>query len=161
MKKIAFLMLAAAIILAACQPKTPPIDINAEAEAIRNLEDQWTAAILARDIDKIYGFYAPGAVAMTDNKPISIGRDSIRKVVESVLSDTTTISETYSASIETVEVATSGDLAYVRGSERFSKKTPDGPVENVRKWIDIWKKIEGEWKCVVSIANSDKPLEGK
>jgi ketosteroid isomerase-like protein len=161
MKKIAFLTLAAAIVLAACQPKPAAIDVNAEADTLRNLENQWTAAILAKDIDKIYGYYAPDAVSMPDNKPIFIGRDSIRRVLVSVLSDTTTIAESYSATIETVEVAASGDLAYVRGSERFSKKTPNGPVENVRKWIDIWKKIEGQWKCIVSIANSDKPLGGQ
>jgi ketosteroid isomerase-like protein len=161
MKKIAYLMLVAAVILAACQPKPAPVDLKAEADAIRNLEDQWTAAILAKDIDKISGYYTPDAVSMPDNRPISIGRDSIRKVLVSVLSDTSTIAETYSAVIETIEVSASGDLAYVRGSERFSKKTPDGPVENVRKWIDIWKKIAGEWKCIVSIANSDKPMRGQ
>jgi ketosteroid isomerase-like protein len=161
MKKIAFLSLAAAIILTACQPKIPTVDLKAEADAIRSLEDQWTAAILAKDIDKISGYYAPDAVSMPDNRPISIGRDSIRKELVSVLSDTTTIAETYSAVIETIEVSASGNLAYVRGSERFSKKTPNGPVENVRKWIDIWKKTEGEWKCIVSIANSDKLLGGQ
>ena len=36
MKKIAFLSLAAAIILAACQPKPAPVDLKAEADAIRN-----------------------------------------------------------------------------------------------------------------------------
>jgi len=36
---------------------------------------------------------------------------------------------------------------------------PKETVESVGKWIDIWKEINGEWKCIVNISNSDKPLE--
>jgi ketosteroid isomerase-like protein len=40
-------------------------------------------------------------------------------------------------------------------------KTPNGPVDDMSKWIDIWKKIDGQWKVVVNIWNSDMPMAGQ
>jgi hypothetical protein len=37
-------------------------------------------------------------------------------------------------------------------------KTLTGIVEISDKWIDIYKKIDGQWKCTVGIWNSNYPL---
>jgi ketosteroid isomerase-like protein len=161
MKKIFYLTLLTAIIVIACQPKTASVDVRAEADAIRNLEDQWTAAIKAKNIDKIVSFFASEAVRMEPNKPIDVGIEAIRKSREFNFSDTTILLETYLATIDTIEVSASGDLGYTRGTERVNQNTPNGPVEEVDKFIDIWKKIDAEWKVIVTIWNSDKPLEGQ
>ncbi len=56
-----------------------------------------------------------------------------------------------------IEVSNSGDLAYTRGTQRLDYITLDGTVEEVSKWIAIWKKIDGEWKAIVVIGNQDNP----
>jgi ketosteroid isomerase-like protein len=156
MKKIAVLF-CASIILIGCT-RAPKVDTLAEANAIRNLEDQWTVALQKSDIDKIISFFNTNAVAMKPNTPISIGLQAIRKERESSFTDTTMLYKTYSSKIDTIEVSASGDLAYVRGTDRITTKTPNGLVEDMGKWVDIWKKINGEWKVVVNIWNSDMPL---
>jgi ketosteroid isomerase-like protein len=159
MKKIMYFTIIAAMMITACEPKTKTasVDTRAEADSIRSLEQQWSDAIKASDVDKIVSFYAPGAVAMSANKPISLGLEAIRKTEESSFADTTSIFKTYSSTIDSIEVSASGDLAYARGSDRVSQNSPKGPAEEIGKWVDIWKKVDGKWKVVVSIWNSDKP----
>jgi ketosteroid isomerase-like protein len=156
MKKSAVLF-CACIILIGCT-RAPKVDTLAEANAIRNLEDQWTVALQKSDTDKIISFFNTDAVAMKPNTPISIGLQAIRKERETSFTDTTMLYKTYSSKIDTIEVSASGDLAYVRGTDRITTKTPNGLVDDMGKWVDIWKKINGEWKVVVNIWNSDMPL---
>jgi uncharacterized protein (TIGR02246 family) len=148
------------IILIGCN-STPKVDTVAEAEAIRNIENQWTVALQNKDIDKVMSLYSPEGVVMKPNNSIYVGLQSIRKKVESDFADTTMLWNTTSTAIDIIEVSASGDIAYVRGINRGKMKTLTGIVENSDKWIDIYKKIDGQWKCIVGIWNSNNPLEGK
>ena len=159
MKKITLLFWAC-LILIGCN-STPKVDLVAEAEAIRSIEDQWMAANMAKDINKVISIFAPDAVTLEPNKPITVGIDAIKKSWELWFSDTTQLHNTFSQTIENIEVSASGDLGYARGTTHASIKTPNGTVEDVTNFIDIYKKIDGEWKCIVSIWNSDIPLEGQ
>jgi ketosteroid isomerase-like protein len=140
--------------------QTPPVNTRAEANALRDIETQWVPAIKARDIDKIVSLYASEAVVMVENEEICVGHQAIRKSCESWLADTL-VSKTLSETVDTVEVSASGDLAYTRGTNRFSQNTSKGIVDYVGKWLCIYKKIDGTWKVIVDISNSDKPLRGQ
>jgi hypothetical protein len=48
-------------------------------------------------------------------------------------------------------------MAYSYGHDEIMVKTKDGLVKDEGKWIDIWKKVDGQWKVVVSSGNSNKP----
>ena len=159
MKKIFYFPLVAVMMITACEPKTKTasVDTRADADSIRMLEEQWSDAIKASDVDKIVSFYAPGAVTMSANMPISVGLEAIRKTEEASFSDTTSIFKTYSSTLDTIEVSASGDLAYARGMDRVNQNTTKGSAEEVGKWVDIWKKVDGKWKVVVSIWNNDNP----
>ncbi len=138
--------------------RTPRVDTRAEANAIRELDRRWQAAVAARDIEATLSFYAPDAVEMPANTPTIVGQEAIRKWFESWLLDPN-VSNTFSP--EVIEVAASGDLAYDRGTYQFAMDTPEGRVEDVGKYVLIWKKIDGEWKAIADISNSDKPLPGQ
>jgi len=159
MKKIALLFWTC-IILLGCT-STPKVDIQAETDAIRKLEDQWMVALQTSDAEKIKSFYATDAVGMSPNKPIAIGLESIGNGIESMLADTAILFKTYTGTIDVIEVSANGDLAYARGQDEITIKTKDGLVKENGKWVDIWKKLDGQWKVTVSIGNSDKPLEGQ
>ena len=159
MKKI-IVLFCTCIILIGCT-STPTVDPVAEAEAIRNIENQWTVALQNKDTDKIMSIYSPEGVVMKPNNAIYVGLQSIRKQVESDFADTTMLWNTTSSTIDIIEVSASGDIAYARGINRGKMKTLTGIVEISDKWIDIYKKVDGEWKCSVGIWNSNNPLEGK
>ena len=59
-----------------------------------------------------------------------------------------------------VEVAKSGDLAYLCGTYQMSWDDASGkPVSDNGKMVEIWKKqADGNWKCIVDTWSSDLPL---
>jgi len=142
------------IILAGCT-SSPKVNTVAEAEAIRNLEIQWTAANQTKDIAKVMTYFSPESMQMAPGKEVITGLQSIQEDFEMSFADTTLLWDTFSWTNDKVEVSASGDLAYVTGTNLIKAKTPDGIVEYAGKGVDIWKKIDGEWKCVVGIWNND------
>jgi uncharacterized protein (TIGR02246 family) len=156
MKRIAILFFACSI-LTGCN-RSPVVDVRTEAKAINKIEDEWTAAIKTGDIERILGIFAQEAVAMNANTPACVGIQAIRKYLESWFANTTILHETFKSGVEAIEVSASGDLAYVRGNSQISIRTPDGVVEETDKWITIYRKVNGEWKAIVDIWNSDMPI---
>jgi ketosteroid isomerase-like protein len=156
-RRLLMLLASVCFFLIGCT-RTPAVDTRAEADALRNIEAQWAAAAKARDIDKIVGFYASDAVHMDPNVPVFVGHQAIHKALESWLADTL-VSKTLSNTVDAVEVSASGDLAYTRGTSRYSRNTSKGLVDEMEKWVTIYKKIDGKWKAIVDIGNSDKPLQ--
>ncbi|MCX6262043.1 MAG: DUF4440 domain-containing protein [Bacteroidia bacterium] len=149
-------MLVAVMIITACQSKTKTA--SNDADAIRNIEDQWAVANKAKDINKVVSIFASDAVVMEPNKPINVGIEAIKKSWELWFSDTTFLHNTITLTTDNIEVSASGDLGYARGTNHYSIKTPNGIVEYVDNFVDIYKKIGGEWKCIESIWNTRKPM---
>jgi uncharacterized protein (TIGR02246 family) len=144
------------LFLTGCTQK-PHVDIRAETEAIRSIDAEWTAASKAGDIEKLVLLYTPGAVVINPDAKIHVGHEAIRQSLQSWLADTVEFG-TSSGTIDTVEVAASGDLAYARGSGRFSQTTPSGLVECSEKWVAIYRKMDGRWKIAVDMINNDKSV---
>jgi uncharacterized protein (TIGR02246 family) len=159
MKKIAVLF-CAGIIQMGCT-STPKVDIQAEKDAIKSIEDQWVVSLRASEAEKILGYYASDAVIMNPNKPIIIGLEAIRNANNSMFADTTLLLNTYSGTVDVIEVSVTGDFAYARGQQEITIKTKNGLVKDKGKWIDVLKKIDGQWKVTVTIGNSDLPIAGQ
>lgn len=156
MKKT-FLFFVPILFVMGCRP-TPKVDLQAERKAILNLEDQWTLALQASDAEKIMQFYAPDAVVMMANKPIMRGLEEIRKANSETFADTTLLFSTYSGRVDTIIVSASGDLAYALGRQEMTVKTTNGKLTDKGKWVDVWRKIDGIWRVVVSTGTSDMPV---
>jgi ketosteroid isomerase-like protein len=58
-----------------------------------------------------------------------------------------------------VEVANSGDVAYLYGTYQMTTNGPDGkPMTDNGKMLEIWKKeADGSWKCALDTWNTDLP----
>jgi len=159
MKKIVVLF-CACLTLAGCTT-APKVDIQAEKNAIQSMEDQWFVAFKTSDVEKIMSFYASDAIIMDPNNPIIIGLEGIRNNANSMFTDTTLLLNTYSGTVNVIEVSTSGDFAYARGQQQITVKTKEGLVKDEGKWVDVLKKIDGQWKIIVTIGNSDLPIAGQ
>ena len=155
MKKIFFLLLPAVCLMYACQQKPTEIDFKAISEEIVNIENQLTAAYQAQDIDKCMSYYAPDAILMGHGIPSLNGVESIRKDIETEFADTTKLWKTHTWKNEQIEVAASGDMVIVRGSSVLNMKTPGGIKEVKKKGLEIFKKMDGEWKTFLCIYNKD------
>ena len=157
MKRI-IIFLSSLAILFGCN-RAPNVNIKAEEDAIRKLEADWTVLNQKRDIAKVMEMYAPDAIIMAPGQNITTGPETIRKQFESMFADTSILWDTFSWTSEKVEVSALGDLAYIKGSNTMKMKTPNGIIEEADKGVDIWRKIDGKWKAILTIWNSNKPTE--
>jgi len=139
----------------ACQTQA---DTRATDEAaLRKLDDEWSkSAGSSRDVEKTVSYYSDDAVVMPPNIPTLSGKEPIRGLWKSML-ESPSFSGGWQAT--KVEVARSGDLAYVSGNYEFKETDAGGkPITDKGKYLEIWKKhADGSWKCVADMFNSDLP----
>src|SRR6266513_1712663 len=125
-------------------------------QALRDLDAQWSAAAGAKDLDKTVSYYSNDAIVMPPNASAATTRESIRSTWKEML---TSPGAAISWKATKVEVAKSGDLAYVSGTYEETMTDANGkPVKDRGKYIEIFKKqADRKWKVVADIWNSDLP----
>jgi uncharacterized protein (TIGR02246 family) len=140
----------------ACQTQATSDTRAADEAALRKLDDEWSTAAGSRDVEKTISYYTDDAVVMPPNIPTLTGKEPIRSLWKSMLG-----SPSFSGGwkVTKVEVARSGDLAYVSGNYQFNEKDDSGkPITDKGKYLEIWKKqADGNWKCVADMFSSDLP----
>ena len=146
--------LALLVLTSACS-QTPPDTRVADEAAIREADAQWSKAAAAGDLDGTVAYYTEDASVLAPNAPIASDRQSIRAAWASLLGSGASISWQATK----VEVARSGDLAYIVGVYQLTMKDPKGnPAPDHGKFVEVWKKqADGKWKVVADIFNSDLP----
>ena len=143
--------------LTACQTQATSDTRAADETALKKLDDEWSKAAGARDVDKTISYYSDDAVVMPPNIPTLAGKESIRTLWKSML-ESPGFSGGWKAT--KVDVARSGDLAYVSGTYEFNEKDDGGkPMTDKGKYLEVWKKqADGGWKCVADMFSSDLPV---
>ncbi len=140
----------------ACQPQAPPDTRAAVATALKELDDQWSKAAGAKDLDKTVSYYADDAIVLPTNAPAATTKDAIRGVWKDMITNPG-FAGGWKAT--RVEVAQSGELAYLSGTYELTLNDASGkPVKDRGKYVEVWKKqADGTWKATVDIWNSDLP----
>ena len=125
-------------------------------QALRDLDDQWSKAAGAKDLEKTVSYYAEGAIVMPPNAPGAKTKEAIRSAWKELLA---TPGAAISWKTTKVEVAQSGDIGYTSGTYEFTMNDASGKaVPDHGKYLEVWKKqADGKWKCVMDIWNSDLP----
>src|SRR5262245_19942078 len=110
-------VVALAILAGGCS-SPPPADTRAAAEqSIRTLDAEWVKAAQSKRADAWVAFYSDDAAVLPPNEPIAADKNSITKSVSGLLS---LPGLTISWQPTKVEVARSGDLAYLYGTYELS-----------------------------------------
>jgi ketosteroid isomerase-like protein len=124
-------------------------------QALRDLDAQWSAAAAAKDLDKTVAYYSGDAVVLPPNEAGATTRKAIRKAWKGTFA--VTVSGSWKAT--RVEVARSGDLAWISGTYDWVSKDASGQqVKDHGKYLEVWEKqAGGTWKCGADIWNSDLP----
>jgi len=130
------------------------VDMDANAKALAQLDDDWSKAAATRDVDRVASFYAEDAIAYPPNAPMAIGRGAAKQVWASYFADST-----FSISWKTLhaEVSKSGELGFTAGTYEVSFTDPDGKQVNEKgKYLCTWKKqSDGTWKASHDMWNTD------
>lgn len=147
--------LAAVLLTSACGPATPPDTRVADESAIKDQDAQWSKAAAAKDLDGTVSYYSDDASLLPPNAPIATGSHAIRAVWAPLLGPDASVSW----QANKVEVARSGDFAYVLGVYQMTQKdSQQKTVTDHGKFVEVWKKqADGKWKSVADMFNSDLP----
>ena len=128
----------------------------ADEAALRKLDDEWSRAAGSKDVEKTISYYSDDAILMLPNLPRLTGKESIRTLWKEMFA-----SQTFSGGWKTtkVEVARSGDLAYVTGDYEFNETDSGRSMTDTGKYLQVWKKQpDGSWKCTAGMFSSEVPL---
>lgn len=151
--------LALALFVSGCGQQAPKDTRAADETAIRNLDAQWSKTAATKDVDATVSYYSDDASVLAPNAPIASDKQSIRAAWASLLGPDTSLNWQASK----VDVARSGDVAYVVGVYQMTMKDPQGkPATDRGKFVEVWKKqADGNWKTVADIFNSDLPAQAQ
>jgi uncharacterized protein (TIGR02246 family) len=127
-------------------------DMSADEQKIRALDQQWVAAVQAKDAAASAGFYAADGALLAQNAPIAKGSAAVAAAWQGLLG-MKNIDLTFAPT--EVTVSAGGDLAYDIGTYALSFDGDKGPVKDVGKYVVVWKKVDGQWKVAADIFNSD------
>ncbi|MGH9314933.1 MAG: YybH family protein [Vicinamibacterales bacterium] len=115
--------------------------------------NEFSAAVKAKDAAKVASLYTEEAVIMPPNEAMVKGRQNIQAFMQRQF-DGGVQEVTFSH----LESATSGATGYAAGTYFLSFKSKDGQAGTDNgKYMEIWKRVGGEWKIAYDIFNSDKP----
>lgn len=157
MKRLAALLGASMIALAAISCGTSADTHDADVKAIKDNETQWNQDWASKDLDKIAAHYANDAVLMVPGMAAVTGKDAIEDSLRQMTQDPA-MSLKFQAS--DVEVAKSGDLAFTRGSYTLTLTDPltKKPINDHGSFVTTYRKLaSGSWKVSSDIATSAAP----
>ena len=144
-----------AMILAAGCSVTPKVDPIAEMHAIRALDSRFSAAVARLDVVGTAALYAPDATILPPGLPAVHGADAIRTMLASLF---TAPGLSITLRPQRIDIAAAGDLATDQGEVEVGMNTAEGPVIEVSKYLEVWRKVDGEWKLMYDTWNANEPV---
>src|SRR5918996_607105 len=138
----------------------PAIDAATVTEAIAAKDRVFAEAMVAGDIETVMSVYADDAILLAPNHPRVEGAAAIRETFTGWIEEGGTPA-TMTITSDDVTVTAAGDYAHAVGTWTMTGTAPDGS-----EWSDqgnvvvVWKNIEGDWKVVTDIWNSENPPMG-
>jgi len=145
------LMLSLLALSSACQ--STATRGGADETALRKLDDEWSRAVGAKDVEKTMSYYADDALMMPPNIPTLSGKQSIRTLWQSLLD-----APGFTGGWKATKVEISGNLSYVTGTYEITETDESGkPMTDKGTYLKVWKKQpDGSWKCVADMFSSDQ-----
>lgn len=132
----------------------PAVDRAAAEAALKEADLAWAAAAAKRDVDATVAFMTDDGVTLSPNVPAAQGKDAIRKEWQGLLG---LKDGTISWAPATVQVAESGEIGYTTGTWKLTWTDEKlGKVEDHGKYLEVWKNVDGKWKCQWDMYSSDQ-----
>ena len=132
------------------------VDVEAEKKRIFELNQKWYKLETAKQLDAVMDFMTEDVIMQVGDMPPINGKSEVRKLFVEMFK--TLVSS--SGGPVRIEVSASGDLAYDIGNTKSSWIGAGGKrVEVDMKYLLVWKKVGGEWKCVAGGFSNNQPAK--
>ena len=138
----------------AVAPPENATDVQPLERILMELDLQRSKAAAAKDLEQTITYYSDDAIVLPPNSSSATTKEVIRNVWKELLASPELVITWKPAR---VELAKSGDMAWVNGAYQLTMKDPSGrPINDHGKYLEIWKKqTDGKWKCGADMWNSD------
>ena len=135
----------------------PAVNRSAEEADLKATDIAWSAAAATKNADAVAGFMTNDGATLPPNEPTAKGMEAVKKGWAGILS---LKDVEISWQPTSVQVADSGEIGYTSGTYSLSFTDPKGAkVNDTGKYLEVWKKADGKWKCHLDMYNSDIPLK--
>ena len=124
------------------------VDRRAEEQRIRDLDRQWIAAGAAHELEGHHEPVRAGRQAPAAQRPPVEGREAIGRWWHAFMG-LPELSLTFQPT--KIEVAGAGDLAYDTGSYLLSFKSDVGPFKEAGKYLQVWTRVDGQWRLAADM----------
>jgi ketosteroid isomerase-like protein len=132
-------------------------DNTKEEEVLRALDLAWSEAANRKDLEAVVSYMADDGETLAPNEPAARGNAAIRASWSNLLG---LPGVTVRWEPLRVRVAKSGELGYTSGTYTLGYTGADGKTMSDRgKYLEVWKKVNGKWKCSSDAYNSDLPAK--
>ena len=121
------------------------IDMKAERASIRRHMEAVEAAENGRDEEAFLATVVDDVILQWPGQPEIVGKEAARAWFRGAMASFVSSHET----ILQIEVAASGDVAWQRGTYVTTYEGPEGRMEMEGKYLDVLRKVNGEWLSVV------------
>jgi ketosteroid isomerase-like protein len=111
----------------------------ADRTALDAAQQAWVAAFNARDADAMAALTTADVVLLAPNSPPVRGREAVRALWRQAASTART-----HVAAENEETVILGEFAWSMGS--FTHTLPNGAVVKRGKFLEIWQRVDGQWK---------------
>jgi ketosteroid isomerase-like protein len=149
-------LLLVAGVIPACGPGKPAVDRSEEEKALRALDIAWSEAANRKDVDAVVSYMADDGETLPPHEPAARGQAAIKASWANLLG-LPALSIRWEP--QRVQVAESGELGFTSGIYMLTYNDANGQLVADRgKYLEVWKKVDGKWKCVSDAFNSDLPL---
>lgn len=133
---------------------TPKVDPVVEMHAIRAQDSRFSASVAKLDVVATTALYAPDATILPPGLPAVHGTDAIRTMLAGLF---TAPGLSITLRPQRIDVAAAGDLATDQGEVEVGMNTAEGPIIEVSKYLEVWRKVDGEWKLMYDTWNANAP----
>ena len=151
------LVLMAALVAAGCADRAGGPSPEEDRARLGERQNEFFAALQARDADRTAVLFADDAVLQVANMPPMEGQEGIRRFYANLFG----FLSGSEAVPEATHLSRSGDLAYSVGATTNEFRGPDGPVSYSGKYVLVWRKVEADRRIAVYAISSDEAQEGR
>jgi ketosteroid isomerase-like protein len=130
--------------------ETATVDMSGVKAEIQSIENEWADALTKRDVNALMALYTDDAISMQDGAPTLNGKAAIRAQEEKDMANPPTY-----ASISFKTQAVYGTPEEVTEVGTSSEKDAAGKETATGKYMVVFRKVDGRYKCVAEIYNKD------
>ena len=156
MKSSLYLLLAFATVTVLATAPARAQTYSPAQKAVAAADQDWETAFAAMNLDKSVDAVSAEGSMFPPNEPAANGRAAIRDVIKTIFA---LPSLKFAWHATSVEVASSGDLAFTSGEYQMSFDGGGGHlVSDKGKYVTVWShEKDGVWRAIRDIFNSDLP----